>query len=259
MNTRYPILLVHGVAVKEFRFIKSFAGIADVLEKAGNRVYPSETDGFGTIENNATQLKEQVLEILAETGAERVNLIAHSKGGLDARYMIEHLGMEDYVASLTTLCTPHHGSHLATWLWRLPRWMRKFIAFWINLWYRIFGDKHPDALTVCRQLQTSEEDETGELFASEKVYCQSYSATMHRGRDDFLMSIPFAFIKYWAHTASDGLVTADSAKFGDYRGDALDGPVSHTEIIGFCLNKKKRERIHAFYLELAEELALKDF
>src|SRR5262249_14838160 len=44
---------------------------------------------------------------------QRVHLIAHSMGGLDARYMITKLGMAPRIASLTTIGTPHHGSPIA--------------------------------------------------------------------------------------------------------------------------------------------------
>ena len=53
MNTRYPIILVHGIAIKDFLFIKSFGKIDKVLSKQGYKVYKSKIDGFGTIENNA--------------------------------------------------------------------------------------------------------------------------------------------------------------------------------------------------------------
>ena len=54
---------------------------------------------------------EQLLWILGRIhhyfpGCEKVNIIAHSKGGLDSRYMITHLGLADKVASLTTVATP---------------------------------------------------------------------------------------------------------------------------------------------------------
>ena len=55
-------------------------------------------------------IKRSILEVLTKTGAEKVNLIAHSKGGMEARYMIKVLGMNTHVASLTTISTPHHGS-----------------------------------------------------------------------------------------------------------------------------------------------------
>jgi triacylglycerol lipase len=43
----------------------------------------------------------------------QVHIIAHSMGGLDARYLISTLGYASKVKSLTTLSTPHRGSPLA--------------------------------------------------------------------------------------------------------------------------------------------------
>lgn len=258
MTTRYPIVLVHGVAIKEFKLLKAFGKIGKVLLRAGYNVYTSDTDGFGTIENNAEQLKIQILGILKETGAEKVNIIAHSKGGLDAKYMINSLDMGNTVASLTTICTPHKGSKIATWLYRKPRFLMNFIAFWVNFWYRLFGDKHPDALSVCKQLQAAPDD-FSEQVLDENIYCQSYSSTLKRGRDDFLMSIPYTLMRFEKETPSDGMVSNASAKFGEYKGDCLKDSVSHSEIIGYSLHKKKRERVHEFYLALCRDLAERGF
>src|SRR6185369_6230360 len=43
----------------------------------------------------------------------KVNILAHSMGGLDARFAIARLGLADRVASLTTVATPHRGTALA--------------------------------------------------------------------------------------------------------------------------------------------------
>ena len=53
------------------------------------------------MENNAAYLQREIMEICRETGAEKVNIIAHSKGGLDCRYLISGLCMAFYVSSLT--------------------------------------------------------------------------------------------------------------------------------------------------------------
>ena len=45
-----------------------------------------------------------------------VNLIGHSMGGLDCRYLLSHIRPDDYkVLSLTTLATPHRGSQFMAW------------------------------------------------------------------------------------------------------------------------------------------------
>ena len=53
---------------------------------------------------------------MQKTGCGKVNIIAHSKGGLDSRYAISKLGSDKYVASLTTINTPHHGCLFAEYL-----------------------------------------------------------------------------------------------------------------------------------------------
>lgn len=253
--TKYPIILAHGIVLKDIAFFKAFGRIEKTLGRAGYRVYTAKTDGFGLIETNAAQLKTYIDGVLEREHADKVNIIAHSKGGLDAKYMIEELGMEDKVASLTTLCTPHRGSPVASWLLRLPKLIRGFIAFWINLCYKIFGDKKPNALGVCRQLGETPATETATLEFSDKVYCQSYSTTLEKSRDDFVMGIPLMLSRHMEKLPSDGLVSVESARFGEYKGSCTDESVSHSEIVDFMAGKKKREKIHAFYLQLCGELA----
>lgn len=259
MICRYPIVLVHGIMLKDVKFFKAFGRIEKILKKSGYTVYTARTDGFGTTEGNAKQLKAEIEALLVKENAEKVNVVAHSKGGLDAKYMIQNLDMADRVASLTTLCTPHRGSQIATKLLTLPEFVKKFTAFWINLIYRIFGDKNPDSLAVCKQLQAVTDNNIELETLSDKVYCQSYSSTLLKGRDDFIMGIPHFFSKRYEKSSTDGLVSVESAKFGEYRGDCVDGSVSHSEIAGFMVKKKKKEKIYAFYLRLAEELAQKGF
>lgn len=254
MESRYPFILVHGIVIKDFKFLRAFGRIEKLLKAEGYRVYTAKTDGFGTIESNAEQLKKHVGEILEKENTDKINIIAHSKGGLDSKYMIEQLGMSDRVASLTTLCTPHKGSQIATQILRMPKFFKKFIAFWVNTAYRIFGDKKPDALRVCEQLKSVPNEEIAPLNFSDKVYCQSYSANLEKSRDDFIMGIPLIFSKHWEKEKSDGLVSATSSEFGNYRGEFPDGSVSHLQIVGFAASKKKKEKIYAFYKRICEEL-----
>lgn len=261
MATRYPILLVHGIALKDFLFFKAFGRIERILTEAGYKVYTSRIDGFGTTETNAAQLRTEVMQLMEETHSEKINIIAHSKGGLDSRRMITDLGMEGSIASLTTLCTPHMGSPVASGILKLPHWMLTLISFWLNVVYRIFGDKQPNSYEVCRELALIKPAEENRLtlHISDKIYCQSFSTTLERSRDDFVMGIPLMFSHYWKHKPSDGLVSADSSRFGTYRGTCVDASVSHTEIVDFLAKKRKREKIFAFYTTLCRELEEKGF
>lgn len=255
MATKYPIILVHGIAAKQLRVFNAFGRISHRLEDEGYHVYIADTDGFGTVETNAEQLKRYIGKILIESGAQKVNIIAHSKGGLDSKYMITELGMEDSVASLTTLCTPHKGSIIASKIWDLPSPVKKFIAFFIDGFYRLVcHDEHPNSLGACDQLRAVDESEETLQF-SYKVYCQSYSTVIDNIRDCYIMALPMKLQKHYEIMESDGMVAEHSTKFGNYRGKCLDIPVSHVQIIDLFSKKSQKEQIYSFYKKLCKELS----
>ncbi len=256
--TKYPIILVHGIVIKNFKHFRAFGKIEKELRQKGFIVYSSNIDGFGTIETNAAMLKEEILSILEKEHVDKVNIIGHSKGGLDSKYMIEHLGMEDKVATLTTLCTPHRGSIIATLILKWPRWLTKFIAFWVDFWYRIFGDKHPNSHKVCEQLQKKRDYEWLEIEVEPKIYYQSFSSSMEKETDDFVMGIPYIISRKYENDETDGLVSKKSAMFGHYKG-ALEGSVSHSEIVDFMTSKSKKEKVYGFYIELCNDLKNRGF
>lgn len=125
---RLPIVLAHGIARfdillellrKKFpetefgdRF-QYFKGIKTLFESHGFQVFHPNEDFAGPVDLRADQLRSRVNEVLASTGAQKVNIIAHSMGGLDARHMIVDKGMADKVATLVTIGTPHLGTILA--------------------------------------------------------------------------------------------------------------------------------------------------
>lgn len=256
---KYPIILVHGIAIKDYKFIKAFGNIEHLLQNLGYIVYTTKHDSFGTIENNAQQIKDEILEIMHREKSEKVNIIAHSKGGLDVKYMIENLNMENKIASLTTLCTPFKGSIIASLLLKLPNFIKHPIAFFINFWYRIFKDKFPDALKVCEQLQKVEHLEIETLKIPHTIYCQSYSTTLHKASDNFLMGVPLKFSKWYEDDHSDGLVSNESSKFENYKGSAINDSISHCDIIDFLPKKKKKEKIYSFYVSLCHDLEERGF
>lgn len=261
MQTKYPIILVHGIAKKDWRFFRAFGRIDKMLSKEGFHVYVSKHDGFGAIETNAEQIRMQIMDILEKEGADKINIIAHSKGGMDSKYMIKSLGMENHVASLTTLCTPHRGTPIASFILKWPNWMVSVVGFFVNLWYRIFGDKHPNAIKVCKELQRTKVDENELMNFSDKVYCQSFSCKMKKVKDDFTLGIPLMFSHYYEKgIESDGLVPQDSTIFGEYKGEAINGEgISHNEIVDFMATSKTREKVYKFYVSLAEDLAKRGY
>lgn len=252
--TKYPIVLVHGIAIKELKLLKAFGRIESQLRSAGFSVYTADTDAFGSIDNNAAQLKEYISNVLRESGAEKVNIIAHSKGGLDTKRLMSDADSIEKIASVTTLCTPHKGSHIASRIWALPMWIKKILAFFINGFYKLIGDRNPDSLKVCEELKATDEDTSCESY-SDKVYCQSYSTKLKRGRDCLLMAVPMKIYTYTEGIENDGVVSEESAKFENYRGECLDDSVSHTQIVDFLACRRNRKDILDFYVNLCRELS----
>jgi triacylglycerol lipase len=117
-----PIVLHHGfmgfgdVSLGPVK-VSYFRGIDRMLRGRGHPLVVSRVSPTGPIEVRARQLKENILRGLKQHGSERERVIvmAHSMGGLDARYMISQLGMDDQVAALLTVTTPHRGTSYADW------------------------------------------------------------------------------------------------------------------------------------------------
>ena len=117
-----PIVLHHGLfgfANVQLGALKwsYFHRIDTALARRGNPLILSRVHPTGSIAKRAEQLKRTILDQLQQLGMEnqRVVILGHSMGGLDARYMIHQLGMADRVAALLTVTTPHRGSPYADW------------------------------------------------------------------------------------------------------------------------------------------------
>ena len=113
-NARAVFVLAHGLgATAELGFSSE---ISKTLLAEGYEVYRTEVPAFESVEASSTALAAQVDAILSATGKDKIHIIGHSMGGLDARYLISSLGYGDSVASLTTVATPHRGSPIADYV-----------------------------------------------------------------------------------------------------------------------------------------------
>ena len=117
LATRYPLVLVPGMlGFVRLLLYPYWYGIIPALRRGGARVYAVQVSPLNSSEVRGEQLLSQVQRILAETGASRVNLIGHSQGALTARYAAAK--RPDWVASVTSVAGPNHGSELADYLAR---------------------------------------------------------------------------------------------------------------------------------------------
>lgn len=111
---KHPLVLAHGLAGFDEIALAGvrreyFRGVPVKLTALGAQVHLPKLSPFASVPQRAQQLADAVNALQAK----KVNLIAHSLGGLDARYAISKLGLATKVASLITIGTPHHGTPVA--------------------------------------------------------------------------------------------------------------------------------------------------
>lgn len=256
---KYPILLVHGVFFRDFKYLNYWGRIPKELEKNGARIYYGNHNSASSVEESAKQLKARILEIMKESGCEKVNIIAHSKGGLDVRYMLSDGEAAERVASLTTINTPHRGCRFADYLFgKAPEKFKNFLANTYNRAAAKLGDTDPDFLTAvfdltyekCRERNMQLADPAG-------VYCRSVGSFQRKptsGR--FPLNLTNRFVKYF-DGENDGLVGTDSFEWGsDYKLLVPEGKrgISHADMID--LNRENIEGfdVREFYVQLVSDL-----
>jgi pimeloyl-ACP methyl ester carboxylesterase len=111
-----PVLLIHGY----FEDSSVWQNWEQMLKKdhipylkANFGLFPgSAYDQCGSASSHANDLMNIIQDLKTMTGQNKVNIVAHSKGGLDARVFLNNSDTRD-VANLIMIGTPNAGSPLA--------------------------------------------------------------------------------------------------------------------------------------------------
>ena len=229
----------------------------------GCKIYYGNQDSNADIPTNGETIKKRIEEILEETGADKVNVIAHSKGGLDVRYAISSLGVGDKVASMTTVSTPHNGSKSVDLLLKFPDFLVRFVGKCTDLTFRICGDKKPNSYQVFHSFSTKKAMEFNANNPDiEGVYYQSYAFVMNNPFSDIFMFFPNLAVRI-IEGKNDGLLTPEAVKWGEFRGiykGNSNRGISHCDEVDMRrrkFTKKSGENISditIFYKNVVEEL-----
>jgi len=179
------------------------------LEDIGCTVHAARVPPFASIEQRAEKLRD-FIEQAVPHGSE-LNLVGHSMGGLDCRYMISHLKSPHFtVKSLTTLATPHHGSSFADYVMTDIVGVVRLEAFWTML--NMVGIERGAAVNLTTYYLRDEfnprtpNDPNVEYF--------SYAASFQPG---FFSRFRFPWQVIMAREGpNDGLVSVESAKWGTF-------------------------------------------
>lgn len=281
---KWPVVLCHGLCgfneldmhLPVLPTYEYWGGIKESLQGAGATVITTAVPPVSSIQERAETLAASLTEILKEKPWKKdtekedqsdeeepmVNLIAHSMGGLDSRYLIKHLAKDlpFRVASLTTIATPHHGTSFADWC------------------FDELGDKNVDRLyTILEGLGVQNPDGFKQLTRS---YLRQFNKDTVDDPDVSYYSYGAQYFPHWYNVfypswkiidsyegPSDGLVSVQSAQWGTYLGTINN--CDHLDLI----NWTNRLRYHwyrltgqkpsfnalAFYLHISDGLAKRGF
>lgn len=300
--TKHAIVLAHGFmgtdsASPSFTNVWAFHRVADALRRDGHVVHEGRVQPFNSPEARAKELAKHVDAAIEECRAtagcdpRRVNLVAHSMGGLDCRVLISQLGYGDRVASLTTISTPHRGSNIADVGLNVLDAAKSDDA--LNKLFKAFGMTFTSADLArdsnIRAALTALAESSAEGFNARnpddaRVYYQSwagvsnvgaipnwkdyptcgYKVETYRYRRDVMdpLLVPVAAIV--AHGVSvlpnDGMATVESAKYGNFRGCI---PADHLDEVGQIKDEAADRRTgfdHVrFYRNVAFDLARRGY
>lgn len=264
-KTKYPLLLVHGVFFRDFDHFNYWGRIPAELEKNGATIYYGEHNSAAAVNDSALELEKRIKEIVQQTGCGKVNIIAHSKGGLDSRTAIATTSARQYVASLTTINTPHRGCEFADYLLgEIPQKQQEMIAKQYNTVAAKLGDKNPDFLAAVYDLTSEKCRERNEIIHDDPdIYYQSVGSVMNEASSgQFPLNFTYRLVKYF-DGENDGLVGIDSFNWGSslqmVRLEKKGRGISHGDMIDLNRENLKGLDIREFYVQLVSDLRERGF
>jgi triacylglycerol lipase len=273
----YPIVLAHGIARfdqgwSDFPhdeddpfadFFSYFRGVRTFLGAHGFRVYHSKVGWADPVDVRADALRENVLQVLQQSRAAKVNLIAHSMGGLDARHMMfrdrNEGRIHEHVASLTTIGTPHRGTSFADEGIRAHGELVDVMkALQIDL--RGFRDLTREA---CAKFDEDPAVRAFEDGLAETCELRAYAGRSSRNTVLSVLELPFDIISE-REGDNDGLVPVTSALWDRARESGVWSEVDHLNELAWGDVKQLlalgegqlalMRRIHGEYLDIARRL-----
>lgn len=200
-------------------------------------------------------IADRIRQIIDETGCEKVNIIAHSKGGLDSRYAITRLGMAPCVASLTAINTPHRGCIFADYLLqKISEAVKEKISGGYNTALRKLGDKDPDFISAVTDLTASAckvfNQETPDMPG---VFYQSVGSKLNQAANgQFPLNFSQRLVAYF-DGPNDGLVAEGAFRWGsEYTFLQTQGKrgISHGDMIDLNRENIRGFDVREFYVQL---------
>lgn len=254
---RYPVVMMHGMgAIAGLRRGGHLRDVAAHLRTRGVWAYAPNVSPYNTVAARCESWAARLQVVLAETGADKLNLIAHSMGGLDARHLISTLGMHRHVASLTTVSTPHRGSSLSNYILEQPEMVRKLVtdfANWVGTQIVSGGEANfTNAVTELtpENIQKNFNPNTPD---HPEVKYWSYGGAAGKGTEYVVNPFLRLFNAYLYDRESynDGMVSLESAEWGEFLGTIS---ADHAQQVGFTFPGSSGFNQSEFFVSIVERL-----
>jgi len=254
---KYPIILHHGFMSGS---AVQWPGAKKMLEENGFQVFWTEVGSASRINIRGLEFAAEINDILKATKKKKVNIIAHSMGGLDARFVISTLDYGNRIASLITVGTPHRGTPVADYIVENQSGVGiQALKVVMDLMSVIVNSKTPpsraDTFRGIRSLTESALKKFNQKNQDDpQVYYESWGGFTGEGSTDptKLMLIFTRNIILETRGINDGMVPLSSSAWGNFRGvlhaDHLD-LAGHSFLDGGDFDHKK------FLLARAEEIS----
>lgn len=263
-RTKYPILMVHGVFFRDFEHLNYWGRIPKELQLNGATIYYGNHNSAAAVRDSAKELAARIHQIIDKTGCEKLNVIAHSKGGLDMRAAIALTDVAPYIASLTTINTPHRGCQFADYLLnKIPEKQQHMVERAYNAGAAKLGDVNPDFLSAVYDLTFENCSKfNDEVKDDPDIYYQSVGSKLNQpmsGR--FPLNFTYPLVKYF-DGANDGLVGEESFEWGqNYQFLTTAGKrgISHGDVIDLNRENIPGFDVREFYVQLAADLKKRGF
>lgn len=259
MQNKIPCAACARCVFRDSAYFNYWGRVPAELIANGAEIYYGNHESAASVDDSAKEIAERIKQIVAETGCEKLNIIAHSKGGLDCRKAIACYGVENMTASLTTINTPHRGCGFADYLLtKVSPNVKNKIAFAYNNALLKFGDKNPDFISAVTDLtQANCTKLNADVFDSPKVYYQSFGSKLNRASGGkFPLNFSYNLVKYF-DGENDGLVSENSFAWGEkYTYIITKGKrgISHGDMIDLNRENIKDFDIREFYVQILADL-----
>lgn len=257
---KYPVLICHGYgAIASLVKPSPLYDVALLLRKHNVLAFAPNIVPYAKIETRADSWVKILHRLLDNIPQKKVNIIAHSMGGLDMRYALASHDISRHVASLTTVATPHHGTSLAELTLKTPEAIREKLADFLD-WMgdRIYPQTKSDAVASAEQLTRNYITEVFNRQISDHSHIPfySYSAAVGKGTPHPIRVITRYQNNYIYELEgpNDGMVSVESSKWGEH---IKTIHLSHLEQMNLRVKDDRRILFEAFWLEVIKMLESK--